>query len=132
MNTCEPVETELGFISGRDAIYVDAIHYDYNCRTVTFKGEFNGALCSNASSDEFIAYEMVFESVYVFKSIELDVCMELMDPVEVTACSFMEYVESELLDTVEKARNIKLKHFLLQTYDDVFIIACKDVKLALV
>ncbi|WP_157259804.1 hypothetical protein [Paenibacillus sp. OSY-SE] len=57
MKAYKPVETELGFISGRDAIYVYDIHYDYNRRTVTLQGEFNGLLCSDISSEEFIAYE---------------------------------------------------------------------------
>ncbi|MCE5170832.1 hypothetical protein LQV63_16130 [Paenibacillus profundus] len=132
MKTYKPVETELGFISGRDAIYVYDIHYDYNRRTVTLQGEFNGLLCSDISSEEFIAYEMIFEDVYVFKSIELDVCLELMDTEEVTYCSIGEYTESDLLETIKKARNVHLKHYVIQTYDDVFVIACKHLKLTLV
>ncbi|WP_251572035.1 hypothetical protein [Paenibacillus sp. MER TA 81-3] len=75
---------------------------------------------------------MIFEDVYVFKSIELDVCLELMDTEEVTYCSIGEYTESDLLETIKKARNVHLKHYVIQTYDDVFVIACKHLKLTLI
>ena len=48
-----PIETELGVITGRDAIYLDKINHDYTNRKLQFIGEINGALCSEINDDVF-------------------------------------------------------------------------------
>ncbi len=43
----EPIETEVGIIFGRDAIYLDDIKFNLFPHKATFFGELNGHLCSN-------------------------------------------------------------------------------------
>jgi hypothetical protein len=44
-----PIETEVGIISGCDAIYLDTVSYNYSGNIVTFLGQLNPNLCSAAT-----------------------------------------------------------------------------------
>lgn len=118
-----PVETEFGYLFGRDAIFLDEVIYD--CRNLTLKGEFNGILCSK-KQNSYITYEIEFKGVYYFRSIELDVSITLDNKYWHEGTNFDEILDSDVLKAISKARNLKLRHFLFLTYDDVFEIACQE------
>jgi hypothetical protein len=69
----QPIETELGNIYGRDAIYLDSLDtvslYPFNLKLV---GSINGALCSKSSIEGFFPYELRFNRILALKIVELD------------------------------------------------------------
>ncbi|MEZ5336038.1 MAG: hypothetical protein R2741_12805 [Methanolobus sp.] len=130
MNECKPINTVYGYLCGRDAIYLDEISCDYRNGSVRLTGQFNGNLFSRKIVDDFIDYVLDFTGIYILRMTELDLSYELVNS-KFEDSSFFEIMNSELLDHAEKVRNIKLRHFILQTYDDVFEIVCKDYKLCI-
>ncbi len=129
------VHTPLGYLYGRDAIYVDKVDYELNDRKVTLTGEFNGALGSESKSDDFIGYTLRFEGVYYFKATELDLHGDYLPtgPVDIKS-DWLEYRQSALLEQAQKKGKASLKelrHFVLFTYDDVFEIGCRSYELEL-
>jgi hypothetical protein len=130
--TLIPIETSIGQLNGRDAIFLDDISFDYSKHKVTFKGEFNCSLCSNyLGNKDFILYELIFQNVYDFKMTELDNYIE-GDNIE-TKSSFGFVEDSPLIKGIIKKVGKRLpmdsKHFILQTYDDVFDIVATDFEL---
>ena len=125
----QPIETCLGVISGRDAIYLDNIHFDYSKHFVQFVGEINGHLCSiNSENAEFIKYTLSFSGLLSFKMIELD-----FEDYKGNS-SFDEVINSEWISQMRKydsASKVKPehKHYFLRTYDDIFEIVCKNYEL---
>lgn len=122
-----PIKTEIGYLAGRDAIFLDEVIYD--TRTLTLKGEFNGIL-STENLDGFLGYKINFKNVYYMRSIELDVSFKLLED-EILDCesSFEEMFDTDVLKAVQKARNLNLRQFMFWTYDDLFEIVCKDYEL---
>ncbi len=125
--TYVPVVTPLGELYGRDAIHLDDISV---CRRVlTLKGEINGRLTS-IPQDRFIGYTLTFTSLIAFSMIELDVCKDF------GISSFDEVLDSgwigEIRGSVEPdvLNCSQLRHFLVQTYDDVFNVVCEHYELA--
>ncbi len=125
-----PIETRLGVICGRDSIYLDEVTYDYAHRKVRLSGEINGALCSSSNDDSIIKYKLEFLGIYVFKLAELDLWCELTD-IDFCITSFGEIKNSALSAQASKVEGANLKHYLIQTYDDVFEIVCKEYKFEL-
>jgi hypothetical protein len=125
-----PVDTEIGIMKGRDAIYLDEIEYNYAKSTVKLIGEINGSLCSKFDGDIFIKYELEFHGVYIYKMIELDLSYELLK-IDYGISSFIQVVNSDLVKHAKDIRGVDLKHFVIQTYDDVFEIVCNEYKLSL-
>jgi hypothetical protein len=68
------IETPLGFINGRDGIYLDDIRITDRTNTVTLDGAFNTALCSKADQTtiDFDGCQITFSGVLALKIIELD------------------------------------------------------------
>jgi hypothetical protein len=60
--------------------------------------------------------------------VELDLSDELIDMDDHNS-SLFEVLESELLECAKRNRGVDLRHFIIQTYDDVFEIVCKDYEL---
>ncbi len=133
----DAVRTPLGYMYGRDAIYVDKLDYELERRTVTLTGEFNGALGSDAKSDDFIMYTLRLEGVYYFNVVELDLYGDDVQSVQSQSAypsNWLEYRHSTLLDNARqqgKAELQRLRHFILFTYDDVFEIVCRMYTLEL-
>ena len=117
-----PVETNAGIISGRDAIFLDELHFSYRTKTVEFTGELNSALCSNVDQDsKFVPYQLQFRDVLAFRMIDLDfesdesTCQSSFDVLENSS-----YVQA-LLDADHSGKvKVDHRHFVLATYDDVF------------
>lgn len=113
-----PIETPIGTLFGRDAVYLDKFEYDLHS-VLRLSGEFNGKLGSKPV-DGFIDYLLIFSGVLAFKVIELDSWD--FD----SASSFDEVVDSGWCKALGGKITSAHKHYLFQTYDDVIeVVATK-------
>lgn len=131
METIKAIETELGQIHGRDAIFLDDIQFNYQKNEVELIGEINGLLCSASDDDGFIGYELLFKKVYYFNMVELDVSEQMFGDLFNESSSFGEILNSKILRDIKNARGLELKQYVIYTYDDVFVIACQEFELRL-
>ena len=107
------IETEIGCLRGRDAIYLDEMNYSENVLTLT--GECNGRLTSSPR-EEWIGYTLSFHGILNFTVTELD----LWEPGEVwPISSFFERVDSPWLKIQDLKVTPSHRHFICMTYDDV-------------
>jgi hypothetical protein len=121
------VVTPLGELHGRDAIFLDEVIVSRN--VLTLRGEFNGGLLSRPQ-EGFIRYTLAFNGLVAFSMTELDACSEF------GVSSFDEILNSKWLQI---RRNVRLdslnynglRHFFVQTYDDVFSVVCRGYELLL-
>lgn len=126
-----PIETEVGIISGRDAIYLNEIKFDYSKQNINFIGELNLGLCSKTiDKDEFIKYSLTFYGVLYFQMVELDFTYFP------NGSSFDLVEDSNILNKFKEydsARKVKPEHnhYFLHTYDDVFEIVSLNFELKL-
>jgi len=126
--TFEPIETVAGVIYGRDAIFLDDVHFDYQKKTVELCGELNSTLCSKyKDKNSYIKYSLTFSGVLAFAMIELDLK-------DIGSSSFDRVVNSKWLDEMRRkdhSAKVKsnLEHYFVCTYDDVFDIACETYEL---
>jgi hypothetical protein len=118
-----PIHTQLGVISGRDAIYLDTMEQEFN--RIIFKGEFNGIVCTkNETGQEWVPYKLSFNQIQAFDCRELEISKW-----EVVS-SFDEVVHSGLLN--ELGLDGKgYSHYILSTYDYVYSIIAKEFDLEL-
>jgi hypothetical protein len=114
---CTPIETPLGFLTGRDRLHVDAIHHDPEARTLLLTGEINGA-------SEWIAYELHFAAVAA-------VAVEECDGSAWQSLSDLNDVVDSLWPAVFAAGGPARRHVIVQTYDDLFHVACEGMTLHL-
>jgi hypothetical protein len=113
-----PIETSIGILKGRDAIYLDTFDFELH-GVLKLGGEINGNLASS-SIDRFIRYSIIFSDVIVFKVIELDSWDYQFDS------SFDEVIDSEWCKTLGGKITPDHKHYQVQTYDYVIeIVASK-------
>lgn len=108
----QAIQTSVGFLEGRDAIYFDGLHHDYEKRTVSFFGEINASLASKyEGSAKWLRYQITFKGVDAISMTELD-CYE--HELEL-ASSFDRVTEPRLKSRIESC-----EQFVLATYDHVF------------
>jgi hypothetical protein len=125
LRKCIPIQTTVGVLWGRDAIFLDDVEFSYNNNIVRLKGEFGSRFDTDNSATKYL---LEFRSVYIFKMVELDLSDELIDMDDHNS-SLFEILESDLLECAKRNRGVDLRHFIIQTYDDVFEIVCKDYEL---
>ncbi len=115
-----PIETPIGILTGRDAIYLDKFEFDSFNLTLT--GSFNGHLASN-TTERWIEYELTFFGVLALKLIELDSwdfkC----------ASSFDEVLNSEWQAKLGGKVSQRHKHYFFQAYDEVIEVICNSYAL---
>ena len=127
----EPIETEVGIIFGRDAIFLDEVDFDYSNNKVVFYGELNSGLCSKITGkDEWIKYSLTFFSILGFQMIELDFSdfrgKSSFDLVQ-NSNWINEFKKHDSANKVKTEHN----HYFLQTYDDIFEIVSVGFELKL-
>jgi hypothetical protein len=66
-----PIETEVGFITGRDEIFLHTLNM-VNEATFCITGELTDSLCSKVNDDVDLPFSITFKGVLLFKMIELD------------------------------------------------------------
>ena len=118
-----PIETELGFLYGRDCIYLDKTEYGYS---LVLYGGINGNLCSIPQTNRFISYKLTFQEALAVHITELDSMYDL-DFWGAESC-FDEVNNSSWVKALKGKVTPNHKHFSLQTYDDVFEVVCKSYK----
>ncbi|WNG31289.1 hypothetical protein F0U62_01205 [Cystobacter fuscus] len=123
MGSSTPVETNIGTLHGRDAIYLDRC--TQTAQQLEFEGEINGALCSDPSrKNSWLAYRIRFLSVQAFEARELEICRWP------TTSSFDEVRDSEWLRSLDlSARH---KHYIISTYDFAYQIAATGFELEII
>jgi hypothetical protein len=129
IQTFRPIETPIGFVGGRDAIYLDDVKFDFWQRTLTLTGRFNGILSSSHVS-EWVHYALTFTSIVAFKFIELE-SWEHQGFAIRGASSFDEVVDSGWLAEMEPRVAANAKHYIVQAYDEVFEVICYNFELTI-
>lgn len=128
--TIRPIKTKLGYLEGRDCIYLDKIIG--NSYDVKFIGEI-----FERNSKVFIPYELTFDSVISLFSCELDTYYNLeykrlLDKKESNISSFMVIENSEYLNKLPLREDYDKKeyiHYRLKTYDVVFDIIARSYEI---
>jgi hypothetical protein len=123
----EPIVTEIGVISGRDAIFLDlAEHKD---SALTFYGEINADLLNTKyiGNGDFIKYTLGFYDVIFYQCHELD-----LYNFNLLKSSFDHVKNSELIEELNSRNSEKMtkdhKHYRLATYDYIYdIISSKYI-----
>jgi len=115
-----PIETSVGFLKGRDCIYIDTVLQNENS-SLTFKGELNSNLLTDTKRNkDFLPYKLVFPQILAVFYCELDTYSNLNQP----KSSMFDLIEnSEWLESIlirEDYDKSIYKHYRLSTYDYVF------------
>ena len=113
----EIINTPLGELHGRDAIYLDDEKYDRSSRKLNLIGEVNGNLCSQKVVGEFIPYNVKFVGVCGWVKVELDEWLSLDKPKFHETSSFYRFEENGI------------NTYVFQTYDWVFEIQCESYEI---
>ena len=117
-----PISTPIGIANGRDAIYMDKVEFTNRTNTLILSLGINTSLTSeNTSSDiDFSDCRIKFNGVLATLQYELD-CWDWD-----SESSFDEIVNSEWIKKLGGKVTSKHKHYLIQTYDDVFEVVCEN------
>ncbi len=116
-----PIQTAVGAIFGRDAIFLDLMTQDGP--VCSFSGELNGNLCNaGESADKYIPFQIVFHGVRALHCWELDVYPR---QAELVVASFYVLKNSawvrSLCETCERDDTPRtLSHYVFGTYDYIY------------
>jgi hypothetical protein len=134
-NERKAIETVVGIISGRDAIFLDKVEILSGKYGMTFTGELNGVLCSeNKASDKWIPYKISFDDCIYHSCHELDLYSNERDLIS----SFDLVLKSDLLNSIFDKQDIgkfsngskeNYNHYVLATYDYIYEIVARDFKI---
>jgi hypothetical protein len=113
-----PIETTLGVLSGRDALFLDQIEMDIQQGVLQLKGTINGALLAKSLNRD-IAYVLTFFGVLALQLIELDSWDNC------ATSSFDEVWHSRWQVQLGGKVTPDHRHYLVQTYDDVIEVVCQ-------
>ncbi len=120
----EPIITEIGIISGRDAIYLNDL---------TMLNEMTFRLSGKIIRAVERKYTITFKKVHLFKIVELDFdeieCQSSFDKV-VNSVQLDKMIEVDKQESIGKIDN-SFRHYVFRTYDSVFEIICKEFDLQL-
>ncbi|RRJ90617.1 hypothetical protein EG240_07930 [Paenimyroides tangerinum] len=119
---------EVGFINGRDAIYLDEFKQTFNkTQNCVFKGVLNPKLVEKTCNKSHISYVCQFEQVIYYEVHNLDLYNENI------LCSSFDIVENSNLLVRLKKYSSKVtkehKHYVFATYDYVYDIIATNYKL---
>jgi len=119
--------TQLGYIKGRDAIHVDSFHQKANF--IEIIGEINGNLCTNNYNESrWYKFMLSFKNVMVFRREALDIYpWKKWD----TKSNFDEVKNSTWITEYE-LDDKKFKHYIIETYDDVYFVICEEFELKII
>ncbi len=108
----QPIQTELGTLFGRDAVYLDEVDYNFERNILTLIGSINGRL-SSSKTDKWFDYKLIFKGIVAFMNYSIDSWDYS------SKSSFDEVVKSDWIKLLNQKVTPTHKHYLLQTYDDV-------------
>jgi hypothetical protein len=118
-----PVNTQIGIISGRDALFLDDMRYAE--RELFLRGSVNEYRIPQPVSTP-VSYMMVFYGVLAIRFVELDSWYHLYSPSEPENICFAEVVDSQWKASLEGKVTSSHKHYYFATYDDVIEVVCED------
>lgn len=107
-------------------MYLDEVKLEGPVNTVTLLGELNGNLCSDKQPEQWIRYRLEFKGVLALRVVELD------SRSWEGQSSFDEVMESDWIRDLGGKVTEANRHFVLQTYDDVFDVICREYELTLI
>jgi hypothetical protein len=139
-----PIETEVGFITGRDAIYLKDIIFIHDGE-YCIKGMLNGYNCTLTDEDVDLPFSLTFKGVLLWRAVELDFAERELN-IETDSC--FDFIEnSEKLTNIRAYNKGKIdrgydkngkysdevwhQHFILSTYDTVFEIIAQSYDLVI-
>lgn len=113
--------TPVGILRGRDCIFLDRVDFSDGVSTLILRGELNRALCSAGVDVEapFLPCTIRFDGVLALRVVELDSWDWTAES------SFDEVIESPWLTQLGGKITRDHRHFVVQTYDNVFDVACR-------
>ncbi len=114
------VETPVGTLRGRDCVFLDSATFA-ETNTLVLRGTLNGDLCGQPSPGSDLPFVITFTGVLAVRMLELD-CWGGS-----CSSSFDEVLESRWIAELGGKVTGRCRHFVLQTYDDVFDVVCDDV-----
>lgn len=114
-----PIETALGYLYGRDCVFLHRLTFEDRTRMLVLVGNINGNLCTTRQPKRFVPYTLRFRGVLAVKMMELDSFGWDYES------SFDEVHDSEWVHTLGGKVTPEHRHFFVQTYDDVFNVACE-------
>ena len=126
METYIAIETPVGVLRGRDAIFVDTIQFP-NPFDAAITGSFNGHLGSRRI-EGMIDYSLTFGGVKGFELILADLAPD------VGKSCFEEVRESAWLIDFAKIKDLgdpMPKHYRITSYDHVINVMCKSYELSI-
>ena len=126
------VDTCLGFLNGRDCVYLDQMKRD-DLDNLTFIGEINGRLISqHRNKKEWFSYTLTFQRVLAYFACELDTYEHMVGTCHLDGSSFDLIEDSSWLKSFpvreDFDKNI-YQHYRLFTYDDVYNVIAVSYKL---
>lgn len=122
----EPIETVVGKLTGRNALYLDEVRQTFAPPSLIFKGSLSAPRCSNYQGEErFPAYEALFEDCQYYDCTSLDAYKREKH----LSSSFDIVIDSELLNSLKLSAHYN--HYVLATYDFVYEIVAKNFALNL-
>lgn len=107
----QKIKTSLGYLSGRDSIYLDNVEHDVSLLKLSFKGEISGSSCSLHQKKKWIKYTLTFDFVNSFKCTPRD--------------NFDENLTISSFDRVI-SEDVNFSKFFLSTYDHIYEIEAKS------
>jgi hypothetical protein len=118
------VDTPVGALHGRDCIHLDSVSFTDRTHVLVIRGEINGDLCERRSPGSFLPFEVHFSGLLALRMIELDSWNWS------GASCFDEVVDSPWIAELGGKVTAAHRHFVLQTYYDVFDVVCEDFDIA--
>lgn len=122
----QAIETVVGILYGRNAIYLDEVHQRFDPPTpLFFKGALSTSCCQEyKGTSKFIDYSLLFENTKFFSCCELDYYKHEKS----LSSSFDTVQDSNLLQMFSFGS--EYKHYVLATYDLVYEIVAKKFTLS--
>lgn len=120
--TYRPIESPLGTLNGRDCIFLRGVSLLEHQNDLVLRCSVDEGLCSKGRSDVVagVPTTMTFRGVLALLMIELDSWDWSGES------SFDEVVDSEWVRTLRGKVTSAHRHFVVQTYDNVFQVVCED------
>jgi hypothetical protein len=123
--TLRIVETPLGWLRGRDAVYADSVTFVDRTGTLVVRGEINGKSCEHCEPDLLLPFVLRFSGVLAVRIVELDSWSGGGES------SFDEVMDSPWIAELGGKVNSFHRHFVLKTYDEVFEVVCSGYDMAI-
>lgn len=133
MEKVTAVITCLGFLKGRDCIYLDQVKRD-SLNNLTFTGDINGNLVSlHRNEKDWFSYTLTFRQVLAYFACELDTYEKLTETGCLNRSSFDLIEDSTWLKSLPVREDFNkdiYRHYRLFTYDDVYNIIAVSYEFA--